>query len=449
MAMAINLTAPPEFEYSGDSRATAGVRWPIWKRRLEGFLKATGVKEDEQMCLIMLNQIGSEVQEVFYSNWPNVKSYKEAIEKLDAFFSTKKNKRLCILEFRETKQKDGESIAEFARRLRVAAVPCEFGDMAGDEIKLQLFQGTKDEAVRKEILAAKDNDSVDDILGRVREIALIANSIRVTAKAPTISGEPINAIGKFQNGSKSFESKKWDKQDKDDRASNRKCFKCGGQFPHKGPAIGKKCNECHQRDHYAVCCPMRGKSRHDGGKPGGRSSHKNIRTVAQETPADDSDDNYLFTVTKRVKKCAPRAEIQINGNAVSMIIDSGAAENIIDEAALELIEPKPNLRPPESKLYPFGEGAKEVKQLGQFEATLEANGHHTLADTIRVVRGRTGCLLSHSAAVQLDMYSTRLFQRLAAVDSGASQLARRFPTVFQKSVGKLKDFQVHLFVNKQ
>lgn len=222
----------------------------------------------------------------------------------------------------------------------------------------------------------------------MREIALIANSIRGTAKAPAISGEPINAIAKFQNGSKSFESKKWDKRDKDAITSNRKCFKCGGQFPHIGqcPAIGKKCNECHQRDHYAICYPMRGKSKQGGGKPDGRSSYKNIRTVAQETLADDGDENYLFTVTKRAEKCAPRAEIQINGNAVSMIIDSGAAENIIDEAALELIKPKPNLRPPESKLYPFGEGAKEVKQLGQFEATLEANGH-TLADTIRV-----GCI---------------------------------------------------------
>lgn len=126
-------------------------------------------------------------------------------------------------------------------------------------------------------------------------------------------------------------------------------FKCGGRFPHKGqcPAIGKKCNECHQMGHYAVCCPLRGKSKQGGGKPDGPSSHKNIRTVAQETPADDGDENYLFTVTKRVKKCAPRAEIQINGNAVSMIIDSVAAENIIDEA-LELINPKPNLMPPES-----------------------------------------------------------------------------------------------------
>lgn len=117
------------------------------------------------MCLIMLNQIGTDVQEIFYSNWPNVKSYKEAIEKLDAFFSTKKNKRLCIIEFPEIRQKNGESIAEFARRLRVAAVPCEFGDMAEEEIKRQLFRGTKDEAVRKEVLAAKDDDSVDDILG--------------------------------------------------------------------------------------------------------------------------------------------------------------------------------------------------------------------------------------------------------------------------------------------
>ena len=113
---------------------------------------------------------------------------------LDAFFSTKMNmelnKKLCIIEFPEIRQKDGESITEFANRLRRAAVPCEFGDTAEEEIKRQLFRGTKDQTVRKEVLAATDKDSVDDILSRVREIALIESSIRATGKkTPVINHE--------------------------------------------------------------------------------------------------------------------------------------------------------------------------------------------------------------------------------------------------------------------
>ena len=61
-------------------------------------------------------------------------------------------------------------------------MPCGFADMAEEEIKLQLFNGTKDQAVRKEVLAANDKDSVEDILDRVRESALIASSIRATEK---------------------------------------------------------------------------------------------------------------------------------------------------------------------------------------------------------------------------------------------------------------------------
>jgi hypothetical protein len=162
------------------------------------------------------------------------------IEKLDAFFSIKMNKelnkKLCILEFGEIKQKDRQSVSEFASRLRRAAAPCEFGDTAEEEIKIQLFRGTKDQTVRKEVLAATDKDSVDDILGA---IALIASSIRATEKTPVINHESINAFGKSQRNSKSM--------------SSRNCFNCGGRYPHQGqcPATGKTCNECGERDHFA------------------------------------------------------------------------------------------------------------------------------------------------------------------------------------------------------
>ncbi len=46
------------------------------------------------------------------------------------------------------------------------------------------------------------------------------------------------------------------------------CFACGRTGHRKGdakcPAVGRQCNVCHGRDHFAVCC----KQRRDSARPG-------------------------------------------------------------------------------------------------------------------------------------------------------------------------------------
>ena len=243
--MALNLTVPLEFKYS--SRSDAEVRWPIWKRRIEIFLKASGIEDDERKWAIMLNQAGTQVQEVFFLNWPNqVQSYTKAIELLDNFFVPKKNKELCILEFYDKKQLYWESIDDFASRLKSAAVACEFGER---EIKRQLFIGTRHESVRREILDSNDDDTTEDILRRVREAELVENLVKVTLKAEVLNKEPMTEAKKSDD----------EKQVKDKKeASNGElfCYRCGGEFPHqsKCPALLNTCNMCGKRGHYEQKC---------------------------------------------------------------------------------------------------------------------------------------------------------------------------------------------------
>ncbi len=39
-------------------------------------------------------------------------------------------------------------------------------------------------------------------------------------------------------------------------SKNLKCFRCGGNYPHKDscPAIDKKCRKCDKRGHFASVC---------------------------------------------------------------------------------------------------------------------------------------------------------------------------------------------------
>lgn len=155
---------------------------------------------------------------------------------------------------------------------------------------------------------------------------------------------------------------------------------------------------------------------------------------------------------------APMQEVVVNGTPLAMMIDSGATEVVIDEPAFESIQPMPALTGPSKRLFPFGEAASEVSQVGEFEARLEANGI-TTHEVVRVVSGACGCLLSHSAARRLDLYQGEgpfararprpptQQSRIAAVANDAETFKRAHPSVFCDKVGKLKNFQVHLFVD--
>ena len=121
--------------------------------------------------------------------------------------------------------------------------------------------------------------------------------------------------------------------------------------------------------------------------------------------------SYLFAVSGADNLRTPRMEVEVEGVPVIMTVDSGASENVIDEAAYEMLTPRPKLSTPSSRLYPFGAGAGELMQFGQFVAILSANERVCRA-TVHVVKGPTGCLLSHKIARQLALYQTSLFSEI-------------------------------------
>ena len=72
----------------------------------------------------------------------------------------------------------------------------------------------------------------------------------------------------------------------------KKCFFCGGQFPHQGgrsrcPARGKECKTCRKLNHFAKCCrnPKQG---------------QNIRTVDQRDSDSTTESSDIESI-KNVK----------------------------------------------------------------------------------------------------------------------------------------------------
>jgi hypothetical protein len=138
-------------------------------------------------------------------------------------------------------------------------------------------------------------------------------------------------------------------------------------------------------------------------------------------------------------------------------IDSGSTANIIDEFTFSNIQkenPSIQLTKSKKRLFAFG-AVTPLQLLGQFHCVLESKKRLAYA-TIIVVKNATGCLLSGKTSIDLNFLTIRVNTKPATF----SQLSKHkklpdrlrpviseFDEVFH-GVGKLKDVQVHLHIDK-
>jgi len=139
-------------------------------------------------------------------------------------------------------------------------VTCDFSDI-NREIKTQIIHNCVSQQLRKKAL--REEMSLDDLLAAARSLEI------ADKHAEQMAGKQneINHVNK----------------------SKLKCFKCGGNFPHKErcPAIGKKCKKCGAMNHFAVACR---KIDVDNGKP----SEKSVQQL--DALLNSSDEEYMCGV---------------------------------------------------------------------------------------------------------------------------------------------------------
>ena len=126
------------------------------------------ITDNKQKRALLLYQAGPETQEIFETLTDTGDDYKTAQEKLDAYFSPKKNVDYEIFQFRQAVQQPGETVDQFATRLRKIAINCEFHDTS-KEIKAVIIQNCQSKRLRRYALR-EDALSLDDLLAKARSL---------------------------------------------------------------------------------------------------------------------------------------------------------------------------------------------------------------------------------------------------------------------------------------
>ena len=227
-------------------------RWETWLKDFKTYCVAIDITGNARKRALLLYEGGQRVRQIFSNLTGEDNDFDTAMTKLTEYFTPLKNTRYEIYKFRQLKQEDSESLDTFHMRLRESSCNCQFTNV-DSEIEQQIITGGKFTQIRKSALK-NPNYTLKDMLvdGRGKEFS----SYQAKDIESKLKEESIDRFIQIP----STEIK-------------RKCFYCGGEFPHKAICLakGKQCNLCRRYNHFASCCrrvPQKQAQKIDGQKLG-------------------------------------------------------------------------------------------------------------------------------------------------------------------------------------
>nr|XP_058962028.1 uncharacterized protein K02A2.6-like [Pocillopora verrucosa] len=388
----------PCFDPKGEP-TTPSVRWKRWKRAFHLYVASKG---------------GMELQEVFYTLAPEDEAqnnFDNCVAILDKYFTPKVNVPFERHGFRQMAQLQSETIDQFVCRLRQKAVSCEF-DKVDEAIRDQLIEKCRDPELRKKFL----EKAQDGTLTVLQDVARVHESVILQMQSLEISS-------------------------KDDQVNAVRPLPC--------PALNKTCNKCGFTGHLAVCCKTKNPKR----PPSGRHN-PNVNGAYQVEEGSDQRDAYAFAVNDG-NKTSGIIHLKVGGVELKdVLIDSGASCNLVNKATWESLKQqgvKCTSQKCSKKLFAYGQ-TEPIEVLGTFEAEIYCeDSAKSCLDEFTVVKGPGKTLLGKYTAEKLNVLrvgppSTPLACTITS-EGDAGDVLKDFADIFQ-GVGKLKDFQLKLHINK-
>ena len=478
-----------------------GTRWKRWVRNFTFFVEGRGVTDVNQKRALLLGSAGPAVQDIFETlpevqqptdgdgnaTEPILTAYDKTIMALDNYFTPKTNIPYERTVFRRAAMLENESISAYVTRLKHLAKSCDFGDDTDNQIRDQVMEKVRSAKLRKKFLDMT-NYTLDNMLAIARAEEATehqASDLGGHSRTPVSVNRVQRARAHPNNRQEQSPT-----HSKDTGTAKSVCFRC--KSPHhlasdkRCPARGRTCKICGRKGHYAgakfcssttnPAATTRSITNHSAPtrrfkkKPSSTNAIESGGQYHEEDYSSDSAD-YLFAVNEENSNTtiatadasndqvnftrSSMTLVSLNGHAEKVLIDSGAAGNVMDKRTANRVKASGHcgskVVPTSKKLTAFGSN-KPLDLLGEMHVTISANSK-TLKTLFYVYNGSSTTLLGRDTAIQLGLL--RLGPSDAEVNTcgsdshdgtSAQAFQRKYPQCFN-GVGKLKDFNVSLHIN--
>jgi hypothetical protein len=445
-----------KFVYSGDQN-TLGTRWTTWSEIFDLYVTANGLTDAGKIKASYLILMGREAYEMYKTKKKpdDTDTLAEIKAFMKAQFVAKKSEYTEIITFRRAFKLEGESVSDYAMRLRRLATDCNFDKLIEKEIERQFVVGCNMEEVQRKCCRT---DGLD--LKQALEIA--TGFERVNANVNNLRTPSDNS--KLQQSVNHVEQRR---KPNDERRPNRnvkpksKCSYCNRDAHDDKstcPARGLSCLRCGKLNHFAAACRADDKTAalfKDDNQRNNRSSTRNKSpnnssnnrpkqtnaqskqiaqvsvghdvlppTIAAKQLSQAEIDEFLrykkltdyglntFAINNNPSshshsELGPTATAKVLDTAIAFLVDTGAPVNILDEAtfsrikgnSLEKCTIPTSLEKCTIPFYGYG-ATKPLEILGQFCSTIEYKDRNVKAGFI-VIKGHERCLMSFQTAKSL------------------------------------------------
>ena len=143
---------------------------------------------------MLLHLAGPDVQEIFttLTKTGDATDYNRAVEALNAYFVPQVNSAFARQTFHQTSQKPGETVQQFATRLKKAAKDCDFGIDADNQIRDAVLNKCTSTYIKRKLLEEGQGLNLKHTL----EVAAQWEKIETQLAALLVKGEESESINR-------------------------------------------------------------------------------------------------------------------------------------------------------------------------------------------------------------------------------------------------------------
>ena len=459
MAINLDVTPLPPFDCSGDP-TSVGPRWKRWKKAFQFYVDGKGIENNNQKRALLLHSAGMDVQDIFETltdvpfaplfegDTDNV--YKQAMRKLDGYFTPKGNVPYERHIFRSLKQDASETVDQYVSRLKKQALNCEFGDEAArsEMIRDQVIDACQSSHLRKKLLQKGDDLTLDTVLETARALeAVELQSKRIEARAAEV-----NRISSRPQDHKQSHTKR---KPENNAVNDGKCFRCGrsGHFSKDlhCPARKDSCRKCGHTGHWAIVCKTKipGDKNEKAIKPGnkgGAEKGKKKPDKVNHVYDQGSDDEYAFSLNNAAHDSG-MVDIKVGGVMIRALIDSGSTANVVDQYTWKYLKQHKIvavLERTNKRLYPYG-SRDPLSMIGKFTAITEVGKQQIEAEFL-IIEGQGHTIVSKETAEKLGVLRIGPKVYTMAEKLTAEDIQKQYPNVCN-GIGKLKNYQAKIHID--
>lgn len=428
--------------------------WLIYKGRLTQFLKINEVTEENKSAILITHLSDDSyrlVRNLAYPQDLEELDFEKLVELLDTHFKRKQCSYADKAKFYGANRNAGESIADWAARLRGLASYCEFGAALDTNLTDRFVLGLGSGPERDKLF---EQDASALSLSRAVEIAERAECSREAKKEITdtalIKEEAVYKIScKGYKGPNGGSGKRagsdggarasarearasTSSRDREPSYEDLRCSVCGLKNHNKDKCRYKnyKCQKCGVQGHLKKVCDKK----HKSGRVRVNKMDNNSDTDTEASCEECHNFNIRYVTDKPL--CL---EITVGDKIVIMELDSGSGASVMSKRMYSEMFSHYKLNGCKIKMCLYN--GHKISPLGYFEVTVKYNNHKKEVKFF-VVDSNGPPLLGRDFMSAFGLVLTNIYK--ISQDDEVNALLERYPNLWRDELGYFNKFKVHL-----